>query len=245
MKSDRASVTAPRLLARNRARLERDLTGSPRRAWTSPVTLGLDRALTRALAAHARGTFLDAGCGTMPYRARVTPAVSVYIGFDIERRAPDVALLGDVQNMSTIRDASADVVLCSEVLEHVPRPAAALAEFQRILRPGGTLILSTPFLARLHEEPHDYYRYTSHGLRDLLCRAGFTVNSVEAIGGLFAFLGHQPSMVICSLIWPVPIVRDVVVAVVAASITIPCRILDRLTGNAARFPAGYVTVAER
>lgn len=238
-------MTMPGILSRNRARLERDLAGSARRAWTSPVTVGLDRALRRALGAHARGTLLDAGCGAMPYRALVTPAVSRYIGFDIERRVPDVALLGDVQNMSAVSDASADVVLCSEVLEHVLRPQAALAEFHRILRPGGTLILSTPFLARLHEEPHDYFRYTRHGLRGLLRQTGFTVKGLEETGGLFSFLGHQPSIVMCSLAWPVPIVRDIVLAVVAASITIPCRVCDRLTRNATKFPAGYVTVAER
>lgn len=238
-------MTALALIARNRARLERDLAGSSRRAWISPVTFGLDAAIRRTLGAHAHGDVLDAGCGAMPYRSVVLPRVTSYTGFDIERRVPGVAVIGDVQRMTAVPDASADVVLCSEVLEHVPRPEAALAEFHRVLRPAGTLILSTPFLARLHEEPHDYYRFTAHGLRELLGRAGFTVRSIEPTGGLFSFLGHQPAIALCSLVWPVPVGRDLVLALVAVGITGPCRLLDRLTRVATRFPAGYVVVAER
>jgi SAM-dependent methyltransferase len=55
----------------------------------------------------------------------------------------------------------------------VPQPAAVLAEAWRVLRPGGVLLLSAPFFWPLHEEPHDYYRYTRHGLQHLLEQAGF------------------------------------------------------------------------
>jgi hypothetical protein len=104
--------------------------------------------------------------------------------------------------------------------------------------------LSTPFLARLHEEPHDYFRFTRHGLRELLTKAGFSIARVHATGGLFAFLGHQPATVLCSLTWGVPVVRDVVLALVALAITAPCRALDWITQSSSRFPSGYVIVAE-
>lgn len=236
-------MTALGFLSRNRARLERDLAGSVRRTWTSPVTIGLGSALRGALAKHARGDLLDAGCGTMPYRSHILPRLASYTGFDIERRAPEVTI-GDVQQMTAVGDGTADVILCSEVLEHVPRPEAALAEFRRVLRPGGTLILSTPFLARLHEEPHDYFRYTRHGLVTMLAQTRFRVQTIEPTGGLFSFLGHQPAIVLCSTAWPIPVVRDIVLVLVALGITLPCRFLDLVTRNAAKFPTGYVVVAE-
>jgi SAM-dependent methyltransferase len=233
------------MLSRNRDRLEADLAGSSRRAWMSPVTLGLDAALRRVLGRSARGVLLDAGCGTMPYRAFLSSRITSYIALDIERRADGVALIGDVQGRVGLAGGSADVILCSEVLEHLSKPESALSEFHRILRPAGTLILSTPFLARIHEAPNDYFRFTRYGLQALLERNGFRLVEVEATGGVFAFLGHQPATVLCSLAWPVPMLRDIVLGLVALGITLPCRLLDRVLGSATLFPAGYVVRAER
>ena len=54
------------------------------------------------------------------------------------------------------------------MLEHVAAPERAIAELHRVLAPGGALVLSTPFVFEIHEAPHDYYRFTEHGLRQLL-----------------------------------------------------------------------------
>jgi hypothetical protein len=53
------------------------------------------------------------------------------------------------------------------------------------------LILSAPFQFRLHEQPHDYYRYTSHGLRHLLDEAGLDVEEITQQGGLWSLIGHK------------------------------------------------------
>jgi SAM-dependent methyltransferase len=66
------------------------------------------------------------------------------------------------------RDAAFDVVLCAEVLEHTHSPALALEEFRRVLRPGGKLLLTTPFAFPIHYGPNDYYRFTRFGLAHLL-----------------------------------------------------------------------------
>jgi len=80
-------------------------------------------------------------------------------------RAPD--RVADLETLEGIGDNSVDAMLCLEVLEHVRRPEAAAAAIRRVLRPGGLLIGSTPFLLGIHERPHDYYRYTAQGLRHL------------------------------------------------------------------------------
>ncbi len=72
-------------------------------------------------------------------------------------------------------DASFDAVLCSQVLEHVFTPDEFLCEINRVLRPGGCLVLTVPFVWDEHEQPHDFARYSSYGLRALLERSGFAL----------------------------------------------------------------------
>ena len=87
-------------------------------------------------------------------------------------------------------DASFDVVLCTQVLEHVAEPARVLAELRRVLATGGELWLTVPFVGELHEEPHDHYRYTSYGLRGLCERAGFGEVRTWPLGGYFTAMAQ-------------------------------------------------------
>ena len=66
-------------------------------------------------------------------------------------------------------------MICSQVLEHIFTPADFLAEIHRVLRPGGSLLLTTPFVWDEHEQPHDFARYSSFGLHAVLEQAGFSV----------------------------------------------------------------------
>jgi SAM-dependent methyltransferase len=80
-----------------------------------------------------------------------------------------------------------DVVICEQVLEHVPDPWLAAEHLRDLCAPGGRVIVSTPFLVRVHEEPilhdmRDYWRFTPRGLRTLLERAGLEVARVESWG---------------------------------------------------------------
>jgi len=79
-----------------------------------------------------------------------------------------------------------DVVLCEQVIEHVVDPNAAAENLRELVRPGGHVIVSTPFLIRVHELPMygmwDYWRFTPRGLRILLERAGLEVDHVGSWG---------------------------------------------------------------
>ena len=77
-----------------------------------------------------------------------------------------------------------DVVICEQVIEHVADPGAAAANLRELCAPGGHVVVSTPFLIRVHEEwgMEDYWRFTPRGLRTLLERAGLQVDSVESWG---------------------------------------------------------------
>jgi SAM-dependent methyltransferase len=127
-----------------------------------------------ALAGSLTGDVLDVGCGSKPYRDLV-PAAR-YVGLDVDSPFTRKVGVADVfydGKIFPMADASFDGVICSEVLEHVFTPEVFLGEIHRVLRPGGPLLLTVPFVWDEHEQPHDFARYSSFGLRALLERAGF------------------------------------------------------------------------
>lgn len=236
----RARVTA------NRQAIDADLAGDAEaRKRLSPTLFGLTEAVVPALRARAKGDLLDAGCGTQPFRAMLEEQVDRYVALDIEARSEDVDHIGDVEDMAVVPTASVDTVLCSEVLEHVPHPAKAAGELARVLKPGGTLIVTVPFMARLHEEPHDYFRYTRHGLRRLLVEAGFEIDDIVETGSLFSFLGHQVSVVLLGLTWHRPVLRRLARVINDVAVVRPAVLLDRVTRMSRLLPLGYVVTATR
>jgi SAM-dependent methyltransferase len=123
---------------------------------------------------QVRGDLLDVGCGEKPYEWIFGSQVERYVGCDwgaTPHSLHHVDLLADAARLP-FHDATFDTVLSTEVLEHVSDPARCVVELNRVLRPGGTLILTTPFLYWIHEAPHDYFRYTPYGLKALIRRAG-------------------------------------------------------------------------
>jgi SAM-dependent methyltransferase len=136
---------------------------------------GLVRGLDEFLP-ELRGDVLDLGCGRRPYRDRV-PATH-FVGVDVDTPLTRALAAADIfydGRTLPLADASFDGVLCSQVLEHVFTPEAFLREAGRVLRPGGRLVLTVPFVWDEHEQPQDYARYSSFGLRALLERTGYEV----------------------------------------------------------------------
>jgi len=78
-----------------------------------------------------------------------------------------------------------DTVTLFQVLEHIAEPQQLLDEVYRILKPGGRLIITVPFMWHIHEAPHDYYRYTRYGLEYMLRKAGFLIIQVTENTGFW------------------------------------------------------------
>ena len=145
----------------------------------------LTAALGYAAGRYASGRLLDIGCGTKPWRDVFAPHVQEHVGIDHEQTLHGlerVDVISDAYDIP-LPDASADAILLTEVLEHLERPADALAECRRLLRPGGHLIATTPFSWPLHEEPRDFFRYSPYGLRQLAGEAGLEVVELHALSG--------------------------------------------------------------
>lgn len=231
-------------LKRNRAELSTAI-GAGRYEDFSALNAARMRATRALIAEHARGRVLDVGCGHMPFRGDALRVADAYEGFDVERRTEGVTHVGNAEAMPEIPSASYDTVFSFEVLEHLPHPQRAVAEMGRVLKPGGVLLLSVPHLSRLHEEPHDYFRYTVYGVRTLLGDAGFEVESVAPTAGLCSFLAHQASTVVLGLAWPVPGLRQMVYQLNRLLLVWPALWLDRAIDRRGVFALGYVAVARR
>ena len=142
----------------------------------------------RERTAEFYGTVLDVGCGFMPYRSLLTgnPKVEKYLGMDLEQSdlygsvPPDITWDG---GSIPLADESVDCVLATEFLEHHSDPAAVLSEMRRVMRPGGVIVVTVPFIWNLHEIPHDEYRYTPYSLERHFRDSGFQRVEVTTLGG--------------------------------------------------------------
>ncbi len=141
-------------------------------------------------AVHARGRLLDIGCGNKPYEKMFDGRITEYVGCDIVQSSENrVDVICQATNIPLEGD-SFDTILCTQVIEHVADHRQLLRETFRLLKSGGILILSGPMYWPLHEEPHDFFRFTEHGFRYLLEGIGFTVDQIQCNGGDWAVFGQ-------------------------------------------------------
>ncbi len=125
-------------------------------------------------ASELTGELLDVGCGTKPYAKLFD--VKSYCGLEIDSQRTRVLGVADRYydgQKFPFADNSFDSVLCNQVLEHVFNPREFLNEIHRVLRPGGKLLLTVPFVWDEHEQPFDFARYSSYGLNFVLTQGGF------------------------------------------------------------------------
>lgn len=142
---------------------------------------------------------LDVGCGGQPFRSLIESLGYDYAGLDTQAQpGAELAFLGAIDGeLPTALMASADrgprggfdLVLCTEVLEHVLDWPKAWENLSRLLAPGGRLIITCPHVYPLHEEPYDFWRPTMHALRAFAARSKLDVVDSRMLGDAFDVLG--------------------------------------------------------
>lgn len=139
----------------------------------------LHRTLRAILAKHG-GDILDVGCGDQPYRTWFG-SINSYVGLDIYPGA-HVDIVVTPTEPWPLPPASFDVVICTQVLEHVVNLPLTLQQIDRVLRPGGVVIASFPFIFNQHREPDDYRRLSIYGARQLFpC---YEIQLLQGQGGI-------------------------------------------------------------
>jgi SAM-dependent methyltransferase len=149
------------------------------------------REFAQSLPAGAR--VLDAGAGECQYAHLF--AAQRYCGVDlgVGDAAWNYSRLDAVAGLEALpfREGAFDAAINLVTLEHVRDPGCVLAEIARVLRPAGALLIAAPLEWEVHQAPHDYFRYTRHGLEWLLQRAGFEILEIRPVGGYFRLVARR------------------------------------------------------
>lgn len=165
----------------------------------------LEFMVDRARTVPQQARVLDVGAGEAPYAELF--AHTEYVTLDWEASphagARGAMVIGSADAIP-LDSGSFDAVVLTQVLEHVRRPAVVMAEIARVLRPGGRLFATVPLAWELHEEPHDYWRFTAHALGMLLEDAGMEAIAIAPRGDSLSTLAQLMKNVAWSLLGEQP-----------------------------------------
>jgi SAM-dependent methyltransferase len=160
--------------------------------------LHFEGAIDDAVAQFARelpkgARILDAGAGEGQYARLFQPQRYCGVDLGVGDATWNYRRLDAVADLTALpfRDGCFAACLNIVTLEHVREPACALREMARTLAPGGVLLLVAPHEWEVHQAPHDYFRYTRHGLQYLLKAAGITEIRIDPVGGYFRLLSRR------------------------------------------------------
>lgn len=231
-----------RLLKQGRSRMDEDLSSSELRKYCSPIIYSQYKVTVPIIKKYINGKVLDLGCGYSPYRHLLVSNSVTIEGYDKQKYNRYVDYVGDAYQLESIVQKTYDHVICLEVLEHLKDTDAIIEQIDKVLNPGGYAIISVPLLNLLHEEPYDFYRFTSYGLEYIFKKNGFSVVEIKKKAGLFSFIAHQVAISLNSTFWFIPILREVVLLLTFVLISYPAFALDKLFGRNDKFAQGYIAV---
>jgi SAM-dependent methyltransferase len=147
----------------------------------------IDSLINSFVEEYANGFLLEVGAGGNYLKERFAGRVENWITSDYDVRA-NVDIRCDAQSLP-FKSNIFDTIVCIDVIEHVRDPHKMMSELVRALKPGGFLILSTPFFFYMHESPYDFSRFSKFGLLNLMEKYDMGVVTVRPTGGVISTLG--------------------------------------------------------
>ncbi|NCQ55982.1 MAG: class I SAM-dependent methyltransferase [Alphaproteobacteria bacterium] len=136
------------------------------------------------------GRVLDVGCGNKPYKKWLDfEKVSEYVGIDV-LDSKEVDVLITPLKKWPLEDESFDCIVTTQVLEHVENLEDILGQTKRVLKPGGRLLVTVPFLYPVHGEPFDFRRFTTYGINKIL-EPDYDILEIRSIGRLGSVLASM------------------------------------------------------
>jgi SAM-dependent methyltransferase len=201
----------------------------------------------RCIQQFARGKLLDLGCGNVPlfgiYRDHISENTCVDWGASSHQNEY-LDFECDLNQPLPFANDEFDTIILSDVLEHIAEPMLLWREMARVLKGNGTLIMNVPFFYWLHEQPHDYYRYTEFALRRFVESVNLTLLDLKATGGVPEILAD----ILSKTVSRAPVVGRTSAAFIQwmTRVLISTRAGRKLSDRtASRFPLGYFLVAEK
>lgn len=200
-----------------------------------------------AIPKYVRGSLADMGCGNVPF-------YMVYKNLATEITCIDWAntlhqnhyldLECDLNKPLPFADNCFETIIISDVFEHIAEPDMLWSELTRILKPGGKILMSVPFLYKIHEAPHDYFRYTEFALKNYVTKNNLRILELESFGGLPLVLTDLYAKVLVKI----PLLGNTL----AAFIQLLClwfvgtQLGKRISSNTGKaYPLGYFMVIEK
>jgi SAM-dependent methyltransferase len=204
--------------------------------------------------AAVQGRLLDVGAGESPWRSWLPTSVA-YQGLDIGNAAefgmaPGRDIVYYEGRVMPFADSTFDCALCIEVLEHAEDPQLLVAEMARVLRPGGELLLSVPWSARLHHLPHDFHRFSAFRLKALLESCGFASVDIAERGTDVAAIANKLIVLTIrllspgvGLLWRLPVA--LATGLTAAAFTGAAHLCEAFGLGSKLDPLGYFVRAQK
>lgn len=196
---------------------------------------------------YAHGKLLDLGCGKVPLYAAYKEHISENICVDWDNSLHKNEFLDfncDLTKELIFADQEFNTIILSDVLEHIPEPQRLWNEMARILTNDGTIIMNVPFYYRIHEAPHDYYRYTEYALRRFIDSSGLEVTTLIPVGGTPEILAD----IVAKNLQPIPFIGVPLSEFTQwlASLFIKTGIGKKISSRTQRiFPLGYFLIVKK